>query len=539
MSLKDRIAQGSEQPLFLPQREKEKPEVSTLMTVELYMRDFGFFPGKEYISPEYVEQFYIALKLDRYIKDLKISIATEPDNESPKQLIEKEVQKERSKTTYTEGEREALNPTNTMDIDTISDLNQLPEIMPNEWLLEEVDSNLFLQKATEYALLRPIWTEVTRTPTVSTETVLEKELVEVQAPKTEKKQHAFVLRDISGSTFGTDNRYVMIRGLALAFLRRGYLQGSEMGLRDFDGYVYPLQKGKTQQELRVLAEYLMTSASGANTDIEAAIRQAVEDIKQGGVFHRADILLLTDGEASLGQNPLCDIKLHTIMVGEEGANPELQRWSETFQFLSPESMPSLLQPKKSEIVETGKSTSKLIEKIDSVHTQQDAKTLSQEIESLQQIIGTMRRHDQNDNQNLSEQEQQLQELLHQLDSSNRAKLIEANNKAKEKKEQEEAAKQAELQRQELLRKQKEEEDLKKLIEELAGKGKAQETSNQKTVPSSTGNSKLPPQREADPLSLLRYLSRVMRSGVHWSIDKTKEIDEKIKHVVRGGETDES
>ena len=130
---------------------------------------------------------------------------------------------------------------------------------------------LFYQRLLSRELLKREWRDTVRLPETTYETVKDKELVEVPAPPEEKKQHAYVLMDVSGSmSDGYDRRGVLAQGLALAFLRQGFGQRSQLAFRPFDTVAHERSSGRSQTDLREIALRILHQSMWGGTNITSS-----------------------------------------------------------------------------------------------------------------------------------------------------------------------------------------------------------------------------------------------------------------------------
>jgi hypothetical protein len=127
-----------------------------------------------------------------------------------------------------------------------------------------------------------------------------------------------VLLDVSDS-IPQGNRLAVSRGLALAFLKYAHEQRAQMYLRPFSNYIGDPVYGTQLRDLRAIALKVCNPQIDGGTNIQAALVQAVRDIRASGSTTPGDILLITDGLSTLDENPLIDhthpsknVLLHTI-----------------------------------------------------------------------------------------------------------------------------------------------------------------------------------------------------------------------------------
>jgi len=347
-----------------------------------------------------VEQAMIlvaARGVEKHVKGLKIPMSERSVDTGKKIVVEKEEERVIEKTTYREGEKPSPIPADRMDLTTLEGPEQLPEILPGEWLVEEVAPDIFLKKLREQTLLRRQWRETTRTPVTSHETVKEKVLVEEPAPPEVQKQHACVLLDVSGSMVESyDGRNVVGAGLALAFLLHGFEQRARLSLRLFNGTVFALSQGTSFEDLKRMARQILNIRWGGGTDIQDALRVATEDIRGGGSFTRADILLISDGLSWLGENPLGDIKLHTFllalsprqMLESESlkALVTLRSWSTTLKSFGTSKFAGIMLPSKKDLDEIEKSIRSIPDRLKDIASDEEREQLIERASNLNRLL---------------------------------------------------------------------------------------------------------------------------------------------------------
>jgi hypothetical protein len=224
-----------------------------------------------------------------------------------------------------------------MDVSLTGSIEDLSRIFPVQWLLEEVQPDVFYVKAAQGELLMPQWQRPTEAPRESAGEAPQRELMEPQAAPQSSKQHAYVLLDTSSTMRDRDRRGTVARGLALAFLRKGYRQRAQLNLRPFAVEVGAHSSGASKEEFCAIARRIIDLPNSGQTRIQTALEQAVLDIRSAGPCLRASIMLITDGISRLTQNPFADEELHTFILGdlyedkaEAGTIATLKRWSRTF-----------------------------------------------------------------------------------------------------------------------------------------------------------------------------------------------------------------
>lgn len=308
----------------------------TKLDPESYAARFGLVLGD--LDPDQAMIMHTAQKVEPLVQSLKIKFGSKTVVSGEMISVEKEVETTVERTTYIEDSERSPIPANQMDVGVAQRPEDLPDALPSEWLLEELAPELFYHRLGQGQVLAREWQETTHTPVTSYETVKEKIVEQVPALPKEEKQHAYVLLDTSQSMseFG---KYIMAKALALAFLRQGFDQRAQLAIRGFSDRVQGVKKGKSQEQLNKIAAWLLKGKmDGGGTNIQIALEKAVKDIKAGGSYAGADILLISDGLSYLDQNPLGDIKLHTLLVGSDfdpGIPTDLREWSTSFRVFSP------------------------------------------------------------------------------------------------------------------------------------------------------------------------------------------------------------
>ncbi len=317
----------------------EKPIDSPLRQ---YITSFGIDPIKE-LFPQDIVVFSAAKKLERFIDDITIKTARKRAPEQKTIKVERLVEEQIQHTSYIEGEEISRTPADSMDVGQIQNPTDLPEILPAQWVEAEVAPDYFVKKLLEKRLLKRVWIEKTRKPVISFETVQKKKMVEEPAPPEDEKRFAYVLLDKSGS-MNRGGKQIAGKSLALAFLRKGKIERSELYFRAFNYIPEEMHEGKTDEGFKKLALKILRTDNDGDTDIQLALEKAVEDINSGGKFAYADILLITDGLSRLENNPLGKVKLHTVRLAqsdkdlfesEETQLKKLKAWSKNYKLVDP------------------------------------------------------------------------------------------------------------------------------------------------------------------------------------------------------------
>lgn len=149
-----------------------------------------------------------------------------------------------------------------------------------------------------------------------------------------------ILWDVSGSMgqVMADGipRHNWARGIAVSLLMKALRGGATYLVRPFDGRPHNALRASSPEEAAATIKIILDSgASGGGTNIRAALRQAIGDVRTAERLAGADILLITDGEdqsvddvktvqAELGK----DVRLHVASIGTE--SPSLKAVATTY-----------------------------------------------------------------------------------------------------------------------------------------------------------------------------------------------------------------
>ena len=153
-------------------------------------------------------------------------------------------------------------------------------------------------------------------------------------------------------------RQVTACGIAIAYVKKAIEEGSYYFFRYFDTQAFDLHKVTTEKEAIDAIHYLMNNHhSGGGTDIDMAIRTAMDDInnpkmfkqeagdKNDALYDKADILVITDGEDDVEvtreQLEAKKIVLHSFLL--EDSNPKLEKISTTYKVIDRREMNKLLR----------------------------------------------------------------------------------------------------------------------------------------------------------------------------------------------------
>lgn len=278
---------------------------------------------------------------------------------------------------YREGEQVTRIPSEKMEVNVIKGPEEIPDILPTEWAMEEEAPELFYKKLQERQLLKREWREPTK---------------EVEPTPEEEKPFAYALLDVSGSMIEEDpKRSVIGKALVLAFLKRGIKRNAQLGFRAFESDVHPRQTGSTKRELSDIARKILDQGIGGGTNIHRALVQGADDMKELAKTPRGDVLLVTDGLSYLGANPLGEVKLHTFLLGNTNFDPQLQDWSATFRRIDDDKLAELTSAEQSreaaEIVE--RESEAIPDQASRVLNRKDAEQLIRKVKILRNVTDTM------------------------------------------------------------------------------------------------------------------------------------------------------
>jgi hypothetical protein len=256
---------------------------------------------------------------------------------------------------------ERLLPTDEMEVSLVRSIEDLPRIFPVQWLLEEVQPDLFYVKLAHRELLMPAW----RCPPTSDEGELReqnrREPVPAPAQADSARQHAYLLLDTSSTMQDHDRRGTVARGLALAFLRKGYQQGAHLAARPFAAEVGELRSGAGREDFLAIVRTVISLPNAGQTRLQTALERAAADLRGAGPCRGADIMLITDGISRLSDNPLADERLHTFILGDLFEDKDisatidtLRQWSRTFRRIWTNRFAEVLAPDEADCLAAGR-----------------------------------------------------------------------------------------------------------------------------------------------------------------------------------------
>lgn len=363
-------------------------------TLISYLADFGLTLGD--LDPHQLAMFVAARNLAKEIEGLELPVASNETSVGDDSLAEHDTADEL--TAYQRDLADSELPADEMDVAPIRAVEDMARIFPTQWLLEEIWPEAFYAKLAERELLMPLWRQPTRGPQDDSDDSPDRELVEQQAKPDTVRQHAYVLLDTSRSMNDRDRRGIVARGLAIAFLHKGQESRSRLYLRPFTAAAGDLSSGRGVNDFHAIVRRIISLPHAGQTRIQAALEQAVRDIRSGGAFQRADILLITDGMSRLTQNPLADESLHTFLVGDllearESAGPvnTLKAWSRTFRRIWKGAFSEILVPTLEDCLTATESLQTLARDLPQDDSPCSAATFDRMLANIRSLLADMKR----------------------------------------------------------------------------------------------------------------------------------------------------
>lgn len=228
----------------------------------------------------------------------------------------------------------------------------LPDLLPSEWLLHEIAPDIFFRDLLGGKLLRQNFDAPEPEPDELVRIEAD-ELVPTAARSTRSNQFAYALFDHSESMDSDDGRGVASRGLLLAYLLCGWLKESSVYCIPFTTQIEKTLGGQTFSDFSDCVRCLLETKNEGSTNIQQALTQLATQAPPGSARQRVDIALFTDGVSKLvGDSPLKQAYLHSFLlhpkvlplidpqeVDDDLTNPviKLRQWSSSmFQFSNAE-----------------------------------------------------------------------------------------------------------------------------------------------------------------------------------------------------------
>lgn len=314
-----------------------------------YLAEFDLALGD--LLPPQLAMFLAARNAAALVEDLEVPMGEAVRADGDATLVQRAHRPQLEPTVHASASLERDLPTDTMDVGYAWSIEDVPRIFPLQWLWEEVEPAWFYTKLAQHELLLPRWRQVERLPEPAPSDAAGCQATGQRATAQFTRQHAYVLLDTSSTMQDHDRRGTVARGLALAFLRKGYRDGAHLNLRPFAAEVGQRLSGDSRADFSAIVRRVITVPNAGQTRIQAALERAVQDLQNVGACRGAQIMLITDGISRLGRNPLCGEALHTFILGdlfeEEGEDSTLhtlRRWSRTFRRIWTSRFAELLAP---------------------------------------------------------------------------------------------------------------------------------------------------------------------------------------------------
>lgn len=280
-----------------------------------YWDTFGFFDAiQNILPPDFMVLFDIARTI---FSDEITSDAYEAIEEITKEEVilkpdrDESIQVNRS---------EKISPlSDKMEIETFKKITELKKALPRELAS---DDNVFDVKLMTKSLLVQKFYESEHDSFKPISTSRDERGKDAQR----FEQKFYILMDRSKS-MDVRMRSFYAKCIIAEFLRRKMNTKVKLYYRPFDTFPGKLFKVEKVEDIPVLIErILLTTTGGKSTNIQAAINQAISDIKYDKESLKSEILVITDGISKIEKNKLKielgSIKLNVLKIGHELAEPD-------------------------------------------------------------------------------------------------------------------------------------------------------------------------------------------------------------------------
>lgn len=214
-------------------------------------------------------------------------------------------------------------------IDNMRSLKEIPSILKKQFMLPD---EIFDQKLIFRDLLvkRKIQNEIR----YSLDSFVE-DRNKMSMEKFLRRQRSYILMDISGST-KKKNRLLLEKAIILNYLENNQKEKGEIFFRAFNHDLGPLYRTAQQSDYKyILNMAILPQKSSGQTNIEKALLQAIDDVKEFSIDEKAEILLLTDGLSFVDATKILEksdsIKIHIILIGKDPLLLSVKELSELFQ----------------------------------------------------------------------------------------------------------------------------------------------------------------------------------------------------------------
>jgi hypothetical protein len=220
-------------------------------------------------------------------------------------------------------------PTDAMEIGVLRSPHELPDLLPHQWMVEDVAPDIFWSHMIEGKLLRREYLE---TAASKAEDLNLRSVSKYIGEKCEPNNHtqlAIVLLDASFSMITNDGRGAAARGAALAFAKRAFTHTAKIHFCPFRTNIIETFEGRNKNEIYVIYNSILNVSNAGNTNIQVALDAAAKIINENPGFKHYDIFLLTDGLSKLKTRPPENVTLHTYLVGNrDRTHPALREFIE-------------------------------------------------------------------------------------------------------------------------------------------------------------------------------------------------------------------
>ena len=206
-----------------------------------------------------------------------------------------------------------------MEIDTFKKMEELKKALPRELAMDDeiFDVKLF----TKSMIVRKFYeSEADSFKPISTS----RDQKGKDANRFEQK--FYILLDRSKS-MEANMRTFYSKCIVAEFLRRKMNTNAKLYYRSFDSKARTLFKIEKPEDFgKLIEEVLLTTTGGRSTNIEAAVYQAIRDIRYDKEMLKSEIMIITDGISKINRNKLKidlgDIKLNVLKIGDEIPEPD-------------------------------------------------------------------------------------------------------------------------------------------------------------------------------------------------------------------------
>lgn len=272
----------------------------------------------------------------------------------------------RPKTTLGMGVRPYLEavPSEEQDLDSLTGPEDIPFAVSEDLLLRRRAPKEFLRRLTEGSLLRIGWLQTEQDPTRSR--AVEDPATAADATQSaaadEQGSFGYLLLDASESMgTGRDDRNVVARGLALAYLRSQILAHNPSRMFLFRQQLSQGYEVRGLPDLPPAVAKVLRHGHYGMTNLQDTLGELAEQMTKAS--RRADVILITDGITRLHESPLGSAHLHTFLLGDQpeeldgfgseqyqSSLKKLRDWSDFFLKIGPAAMREVLIPTRSDLL---------------------------------------------------------------------------------------------------------------------------------------------------------------------------------------------